>query len=49
VPSVRVYAVNRGDRGVFGCLHKLWTMPRSPLWPAQTRRVPPVPIYGCST
>jgi len=26
--------MSRGDRGVFRCLHKLRTMPRSPPWPA---------------
>ena len=30
VPPIRVYAMSRGDRGIFGCLHKLRTMPRSP-------------------
>jgi len=29
-PPVRVYAVSRGDRGIFRCVHKLRTMPRSP-------------------
>jgi hypothetical protein len=23
VPPIRVYAMSRGDRGIFGCLHKL--------------------------
>jgi len=23
LPPIRVYAMSRGDRGVFGCLHKL--------------------------
>src|ERR1700681_3210393 len=46
LPSINVYAMNRGGRGNFRCLHKLRTMPRSPPQPAQTRRHP---IYGCST
>ena len=37
-PPIRVYAMSRGDRGVFSCLHKLRTMPRSPPLPAQTRQ-----------
>ena len=36
-PPIRVYAMSRGDRGIFSCLHKLRTMPRSPPLPAQTR------------
>ena len=30
-PPIGVYAVNRGDRGQFYCLHKHRMMPRSPL------------------
>ena len=30
LPTLGVYAMNRGDRGIFRCLHKLRTMPRSP-------------------
>jgi len=30
LPPIRVYAMSRGDRGIFRCLHKLRTMPRSP-------------------
>jgi hypothetical protein len=37
-PPMRVYAMSRGDRGVFRCCHKLRTMPRSPRLPAQTRQ-----------
>ena len=38
LPPIRVYAVSRGDRGVFGCLlHKLCTTPRSRPLKAQTR------------
>ena len=48
-PPIGVYAVNRGDRGQFYCLHKHRTMPRSPPRAAQTRPEPPAPIYGCST
>ncbi len=36
-PPIQVYAMNRGDRGQFRCIHKLRTMPRSPPRPAQTR------------
>jgi len=32
--------MSRGDRDQFWSLHKPWTMPRSPLWPVQTRRIP---------
>jgi hypothetical protein len=35
-PWVRVYAMNRGDRGIFRCLHKLRTIPRPPFLAAQT-------------
>ena len=45
-PPIGVYAMNRGDRGQFYCLHKHRTMPRSPLWPAQTRPEPLAPIYA---
>jgi hypothetical protein len=31
LPTLGVYAMNRGDRGQFSCLHKHRTMPRSPL------------------
>src|SRR6478736_7796150 len=48
-PPIRVYAMSRGDRGVFRCIHKLRTMPRSPPLPAQTRQKPRIPNYGCST
>jgi len=42
--------MNRGGRGVFCCLHKLRTMPRPPLSPAQThRRHAKITNYGCST
>jgi len=40
--------MSRGDRGVFRCIHKLRTMPRSPPWTAQTRHISPIPIYCCS-
>jgi hypothetical protein len=30
--------MSRGDRGIFRCVHKLRTMPRSPRLPAQTRQ-----------
>ena len=48
-PPIRVYAVSRGDRGNFSCLHKHRTMPRSPPLPAQTRPTTQVTIYCCST
>jgi hypothetical protein len=38
LPPIWVYAMSRGDRSIFGCLHKPRTMPRSPLLPAQTRQ-----------
>jgi hypothetical protein len=41
--------MSRGDRGVFRCVHKLRTMPRSPPLPAQTRQNTRIPNYGCST
>jgi len=41
--------MSRGDCGQFWSLHKPWTMPRSPLWAAQTRSNTPVTIYCCST
>jgi hypothetical protein len=37
------------NRGVFRCLHKLRTMPRSPRLPAQTRPMTQATIFGCST
>ena len=30
--------MSRGGRDIFRSIHKLRTMPRSPLWPAQTRQ-----------
>src|SRR4029077_197847 len=48
-PPIRVYAMSRGDRGIFRCVHKLRTMPRSPPLPAQTRQKTRIPNYGCST
>jgi hypothetical protein len=30
LPPIRVYAMSRGGRGYFSCLHKHRTMPRSP-------------------
>ena len=49
--------MSRGDRGVFRCLHKLRTMPRSPRLPAQTRQYQQslsttavlVPTFGMAT
>jgi hypothetical protein len=38
LPPIRVYAMSRGDGGIFRCLHKLRTMPRSPRLPAPTRQ-----------
>jgi len=38
LPTIRVYAMSRGGRDIFRSIHKLRTMPRSPLWPAQTRQ-----------
>src|SRR6185369_17919801 len=48
-PPIRVYAVSRGDRGNFSCLHKHRTMPRSPPLPAQTRPTTQVTNYCCSS
>jgi len=48
-PPIGVYAMSRGDRGSFRCLHKPRTMPRSPPLPAQTRHTTKITIYGCST
>ena len=47
-PPIRVYAMSRGDRGIFRCIHKLRTMPRSPSLPAQTRHNATITNYGCS-
>jgi hypothetical protein len=41
LPPIRVYAMSRGDRSIFRCVHKLRTMPRSPPRPAQTRQHQP--------
>ena len=46
-PPIRVYAMSRGGRGNFRCVHKLRTMPRSPPLSAQTRQTTKVTIYGC--
>ena len=43
-PPIDVYAMSRGDRSVFCCLHKLRRMLRSPPRTAQTRRR--ASIYG---
>ena len=48
-PPIRVYAMNRGDRGIFSCLHKLEQCRGHRPDQRRHARIPPAPIYGCST